>query len=378
MQKFIIIAAILGIKLTNAVKFVAQISDTKAVSEIFSQNFEQMNGEKGIGAINIGKSFQAIYGDFPDSILEAMYYDGRIMAMSMDRKLTAAEYVVQANAPPHLARLSQKAPLLKSDTTFIYHSNAGIGVDVYLLDTGIDAKNPGFEGRVQKVADYATGLAFEGDPHGHGTAVAGVIGSAQFGVAKKCNLFDVRIGDADGTASLISTLRALEHATKLAAVTNRPSLVVIPYTMEKNVVLNSALEAIVRDLSIPVIAAAGNTNQSACSISPASAYGVLTVGSIDVTKNDQLAPFTNHGECVDVFAAGVRVPSVGLDSYSEIQRSGTSMSTGIGSGLVAYFMSLGFYGMDAVNRVKSLSVSGIIPNMAQQLPSTRNSIMQNM
>ncbi|SCU95773.1 LAFA_0G02212g1_1 [Lachancea sp. 'fantastica'] len=378
MQKFLIAAAIVGFRVATAAKFVAQISDTKAVSEILSQNFEQMNADSGIGAINLGKSFQAIYGDFPDSILEAMYYDGRILAMSMDRNLTAAEYVVQANAPPHLARLSQKAPLLKTDTTFIYHSNAGIGVDVYLLDTGIDGKSPAFEGRVQKVADYATGPAFEGDPHGHGTAVAGVIGSAQFGVAKKCNLFDVRIADSDGTATLISTLRALEHVTKLASVTNRPSLVVIPYTMEKNVVLNSAIEAVVRDLSVPVIAAAGNTNQSACSISPASAYGALTIGSIDVTKNDQLAPFTNHGECVDVFAAGMRVPSVGLDAYSEVQRSGTSMSAGIASGLVAYFMSLGFYGMEAVNRVKSLSVSGVIPNMAKQLPSTRNSILQNM
>ncbi|SCU99177.1 LAME_0G02124g1_1 [Lachancea meyersii CBS 8951] len=373
-----ITTALLGSSLASAAKFIAQVSDTAAVSEILSQNFEQMDQNSGIGAITLGKSFQAIYGDFPESILETMYYDGRIVAMSMDRALTPAEYVVQANAPSHLVRLSQKAPLLKGDTTFVYHSNAGIGVDVYLLDTGIDAKNPAFENRVQKVGDYADGPVTQGDPHGHGTAVAGVIGSAQFGVAKKCNLFDVRIADPEGNANLIGTLRALEHVSKLATVTRRPSLIVIPYTMAKNVILNAAIEAIVRDLAIPVIAAGGNTNQNACNVSPASAYGVLTIGSIDVSKNDEAAPFTNYGECVDAFGAGVDVSSVGLDAYSEIQKSGTSMSAGIASGLVAYFMSLGFHGMKAVNRVKTLSASGVIPNMAKQLPSTRNSVLQNM
>ncbi|SCV03096.1 LANO_0G02124g1_1 [Lachancea nothofagi CBS 11611] len=369
---------LLSLNLVSAVKFIAQVSDTAVVHEILGQQYEKMDDNNGIGAIRLSKSFQAIYGDFPDHTLESMYYDGRIIAMSMDRTLTPAEYVVQAKAPSHLARLSQKAPLRKTDKAYIYHSNAGIGVDVYLLDTGIDAQNPAFEDRVQKVADYAYGPATAGDPHGHGTAVAGVIGSSEFGVAKKCNLFDVRIANADGNAGLVGVIRALEHVTKLATITNRPSLVVIPYTMAKNVILNAAVEAVVRDLSIPVIVAGGNNNQSACTVSPASAYGALSIGAIDVTKNDETAPFTNYGECIDVFAAGVDVSTIGLDSSLETKKSGTSVSAGIASGLVAYFMSLGFHGMDAVNRVKTLSASNVIPKLAQKCPSTRNAILQNL
>ncbi|SCU96682.1 LADA_0H02190g1_1 [Lachancea dasiensis] len=378
MRGITIAASVLCVSAASATRFIAQVSDNAVMSEIMGQHFEQMSNDNGLGAIMIGRTFQAIYGDFPERLLESMYYDGRIMAMSMDRVLTPEEYIVQAPAPPHLARLSQKAPLRTGDTSYVYHSNAGIGVDVYLLDTGINDSYPGFEGRVQKIADFASEPVIKGDPHGHGTAVAGVIGSSYFGVAKKCNLFDVRVADSDGRASLIGTIRALEHVTKLATITNRPSLVVIPYSMAKNVILNAAVEAVIRDLSIPVIVAGGNSNQNACNFSPASAYGALTIGSVDVANNDEVAPFTNYGECVDVFAAGVNISTVGWDGSFELLKSGTSMSAGIASGLVAYFMSVGFYGMDSVNRVKMLSATEIIPNMTLKCPSTRNALLQNI
>lgn len=373
------ILSLLGLKAVTAVQFIAELSDTSSVADILGERYAQMSDNGGVGAISLGNSFRAIYGDFPQRLLENLYYDGRITAMSMDHILTPAEYIVQEHAPAHLARLSQKSTLRGSDGTYIYHSNGGNGVDVYLLDTGIDDLHPELEGRVQKIADLTSNPVSHGDPHGHGTAVAGVIGSATFGSAKKCNLFDVRVADSTGNATLIGVIRALEHASKLASVTQRPSVVVIPFTMRKNVILNSAIEAVIRDQSLPVVVAGGNFNQNACDSSPASAYGALTIGSIDVTKGDSLAPFTNYGDCIDTFAAGVNITSLTTGDYeSNTQYSGTSISAGIASGVVAYYMSLGYRGMDAVNKVKLLSLPNVIPNIKQEYSATRNAVLQNM
>lgn len=48
--------------------------------------------------------------------------------------------------------------------------------------------------------------------------------------------------------------------------------------------------------------AAGNDNRDACSYSPAAAEKAVTVGAS--TLGDDRAYFSNHGECVDVFAPG--------------------------------------------------------------------------
>ena len=48
--------------------------------------------------------------------------------------------------------------------------------------------------------------------------------------------------------------------------------------------------------------AAGNDNRDACAYSPAAAEKAVTVGAS--TMGDERAYFSNHSECVDVFAPG--------------------------------------------------------------------------
>lgn len=47
----------------------------------------------------------------------------------------------------------------------------------------------------------------------------------------------------------------------------------------------------------------GNDNKDACNYSPAAAEKAVTVGAS--TLGDERAYFSNHGECVDVFAPGM-------------------------------------------------------------------------
>ena len=57
-----------------------------------------------------------------------------------------------------------------------------------------------FEGRAKFLANYA-GDNEDSDGNGHGTHVAGTIGSKTYGVSKKTTLFGVKVLDANGEGS---------------------------------------------------------------------------------------------------------------------------------------------------------------------------------
>ena len=66
-----------------------------------------------------------------------------------------------------------------------------LGVDVYVVDTGIYIKHSEFEGR----ARWGTTIPkkdFDVDANGYGTHCAGIIAGKTFGVAKRANLIAVK------------------------------------------------------------------------------------------------------------------------------------------------------------------------------------------
>eukprot|EP00741_Cyanophora_paradoxa_P018906 tig00021105_g18252.t1 len=81
----------------------------------------------------------------------------------------------------------------------------------YVIDTGIFTEHPEFEGRARNVLD-ATGENMLGDCHGHGTHVAGTIGSRTYGVAKQATLLGVRVFSCEGRGSAAPILAGLDWA----------------------------------------------------------------------------------------------------------------------------------------------------------------------
>jgi cerevisin len=85
--------------------------------------------------------------------------------------------------------------------------------------------------------------------------------------------------------------------------------------------------------------AAGNDNQDACKYSPAAAENAVTVGAS--TLGDARAYFSNHGQCVDVFAPGLNILSTYIGSSTATATlSGTSMASPHTAGLLAYLLSI--------------------------------------
>merc|ERR1712048_382051 len=79
------------------------------------------------------------------------------------------------------------------------------------------------------------------------------------------------------------------------------------------------------DAGITVVVAAGNEEDDACSYSPAFVKRAITVGA--TTSGDVRASYSNYGSCVQIYAPGTNIRSLGHRHDGETaEHSGTSMA----------------------------------------------------
>lgn len=232
------------------------------------------------------------------------------------------------NSPPWgLDRIDQQnLPLSRN-----YSSELdGTGVNAYVIDTGILTQHEEFEGRAESGFDFVDNDSDATDCNGHGSHVAGTIGGKTYGVAKKAKLTAVRVLDCGGGGTYSSVIAGVDWVTahhKKPAVAN----------MSLGGPLSKALEDAIRNsiqAGVTYTLAAGNENQDACATSPARMSEAIKAGATD--SGDARANFSNYGTCVDIFAPGVDIDSVGITSVTATDRmSGTSMASPHVAGVVA-------------------------------------------
>jgi subtilisin family serine protease len=227
----------------------------------------------------------------------------------------------QASPTWGLDRIDQKSlPLSHS----YKYTHTGSGVDAYVIDTGIDTSLSQFGGR----ADTVYGDA---DCNGHGTHVAGIIGSTTYGVAKSVRLHAVQVLDCNGSAAtsdVIAGVNWVKEHHKAKSVAN------LSLGGAKSTALNDAVTALSKS-GVFVAVAAGNDSASACSDSPASAASVEAAAASSST--DTRASFSNYGSCVDIYAPGVNIKSTYLGGTATL--SGTSMASPFVAGVAALYKS---------------------------------------
>jgi cerevisin len=255
----------------------------------------------------------------------------------------------EKQAPWGLARISHRDTLgFGTFNKYLYAENAGEGVDAYVIDTGTNVEHVDFEGRAHWGATIPEGDADE-DGNGHGTHCSGTIAGKKYGVAKKANVYAVKVLRSNGSGSMADVLKGVEyaaeqHSKQVAAAKDgkrkgfKGSVANMSLGGGKTSALDAAVNAAVR-AGIHFAVAAGNDNADACKYSPAAAELPLTVGASDL--NDDRAYFSNYGKCTDIFGPGVSIQSTWIGSpYAINTISGTSMASPHLAGLLAYYLSL--------------------------------------
>ncbi|KAI5951032.1 hypothetical protein KGF54_004106 [Candida jiufengensis] len=286
-------------------------------------------------------SLQGFSGNFSEDRLKRLSRCTLIEEISPDIVIHSFDVHYQMLAPRHLARISRRKRMLPIRIfPFIYDRDfSGRQVNAYVIDSGIDIGNPEFQGRARFGQDFSN--EGQGDSNGHGTHVAGLIGSMTYGSSKNVELIDVKALNSKGTSSLSTVISAMEFAVNHRLRSGRAGVTNLSFGAHQNGILNRAVEQASLTGMIFVVAA-GNSNINSCLMSPASSPAAITVGAID-DFSDTISSFSNWGPCVDLFASGSNVRSVDYKNfYTSSILSGTSMSSPIVAGIVANLLSDGY------------------------------------
>lgn len=257
------------------------------------------------------------------------------LALSKDSRVAFVEEdsimhttVTQNNATWGLDRIDQRA--LPLSTTYT-HNFTGAGVHAYIIDTGIRTTHTQFGGRASVGFDAVGGNGQ--DCNGHGTHVAGTVGSSTFGVAKGVILHAVRVLGCNGSGSNSGVIAGVNWVRQNRI---RPAVANMSLGGGPSAALDAAVNSAVA-AGVTFAVAAGNSNQNACNFSPARAANALTVGS--TTRTDARSSFSNFGTCVDIFAPGSGITSTWSTSNTATNTiSGTSMASPHVAGVAALYL----------------------------------------
>ncbi|MDB4236038.1 S8 family serine peptidase [Planktomarina temperata] len=237
----------------------------------------------------------------------------------------------------------------------------GTGINVAVVDSGIDASHPEFLNSTIRGYDFSnSATGYGGDPNGHGTHVASIIagdadGTGMRGVAYDATLYSYRVdADGDGTFEALNTdsrtaAVARRHITDNIQVSNNSwgrKGDVTSYTnsqVRSSYRLSIAAFADAQAAGTLFVFAAGNSEVSIDDGLPYHAPELVDAWLVVVAsdENGVETGFTNRcgvaaAFCVTAPGNRVLVADAGTTGY--VALSGTSMAAPFVSGLAAALM----------------------------------------
>lgn len=303
--------------------------------------------------------FKAYVGEFDEATIAEIEASDDVEEVEEDQIWTISAATTQRSSTWGLASLSHKR---LGQSGYVYDATAGEGTYGYVVDTGINVDHVEFEGRASNGYNVFSGS--NADTAGHGTHVAGTIGTKTYGVAKRANLIAVKVfqGESSTTSAILD---GYQWAVNDIRAKGRQAKAAINLSLGGGYssAFNRAVAAAYNGGVVTVVAA-GNDNVDAQNTSPASAPEAITVGSID--NSNRRSYFSNFGSILDIFAPGSDILSTWIGSTTATNTiSGTSMATPHVVGLVLYLQALeGLSSPAAVtSRLTQLATTGAISDV---------------
>ncbi len=232
-----------------------------------------------------------------------------------------------------LDRIDQTDMPLSASYTY---AHTGLGVDAYVIDTGIRLTHLQFGGRAVTGFDAVTPGGTAEDQNGHGTHVAGVLGGSSYGVAKDVRLIAVRVLDSGASGTVTGVIAGIDWVT--GDHTTTPAVANLSLGGALSPTLDAAVRNSIAD-GIVYCIAAGNSGVDASAQSPADVTEGITVAASGY--GDGFSSFSNFGPLVDLIAPGEYITSAWLTSDSASNTvSGTSMATPQVAGAAALYLEV--------------------------------------
>ena len=338
---------------------------------------------RGIWAqsLQIAQTQKAVLDTLPTGEFTPVYRYQMVAAMVGTATAEGLEYLRQhpdvrlvALDMPVMAATLESAALMGVDHVWSEFGFTGQGVNVAIIDSGVDATHPDLVGRV--VAQHCFSQAScpphsrdEGDSaldeNGHGTHIAGIIAgrgaTGPQGIAPGAGIVGVRVLDAQGAGWTSDVVAALDwivinqwqYAVKIINLSlGGGQYAGICDAADANTVMLAAAVNAARNAGIIVFAAAGNQGYSNALMSPACIASVVSVGSVydsdlgprqwdacseGTTAADQISCFSNSGAMLDLLAPGAWIEAA-MPGGGRRSDAGTSMAAAHASAVAALLL----------------------------------------
>lgn len=292
----------------------------------------------------------------PAAALSAIARDPRVQFISEDRVVVAFEQTLSTG----INRINAETRL-----------NTGAGVQVAVLDTGIDLAHPDLQPNIVGGKNCSTGKSY-GDGNGHGSHVAGTIaavnnGAGVVGVAPGAKLWAVRVLNNAGSGSWSSVICGIDFVDSKSPQKGGPIQVANMSLggagaddgncgVTNNDALHKAICRAVAD-GVTFVVAAGNSGVDLKDFVPAAYNEVIAVTALgdsdgracgsgvptSYSADDTFASFSNYATLDADRSRLLAAPGVSILStwkgggYNTI--SGTSMASPHVAGVAALYLA---------------------------------------
>jgi subtilisin family serine protease len=278
--------------------------------KIQAKNFYNIEGGKDV--------FRGFSGAFSEEQVEALRLRTDLFE-SIEVNQVARTSARQTNPPSWGLGASSNPSAATNPGYYDYPDQAGAGIKVYVMDTGIRTTHVDFEGRAIWGARFGQG-GFD-DGNGHGTHCAGTVGGASYGIAKRSTLVAVGVLGPTGSGSYDDVISGINWSASNCTAKCVGSM---SLGGGASSAVDNAVNAFVVSTRFMAVAA-GNSNTNAQNTSPARAADAYTVMATDSAARK--ASYSNYGSVCSTWAPGSSITSTWSTSNTATNTiSGTSMA----------------------------------------------------